>query len=331
MDGLPSLDELERARELVYRAMPPTPQYAWPLLAQRLGTRVWLKHENHTPTGAFKVRGGLVYFEGLRRSGETVRGVISATRGNHGQSVGFAARALGMPATIVVPHGNSREKNAAMRALGVELVEHGDDFQAAREFAERLAGERGLHLVPSFHRDLVRGVATYWMEFFLAVPELDVVYVPIGLGSGACGAIAARDALGRATRVVGVVSEGAPTYALSLAAGHVVPAPVTTVIGDGMACRVAEPAALALLQRGLDRIVAVSDDELAEAMRALFVDTHNVAEGAGAAALAAALKERTALAGRRVGLTLSGANVDHDVFARLLAGESASPAVLTSP
>ena len=322
MPSLPTRSEIESARAIVRRAVPPTPQYAWPLLAQRLGTRTWVKHENHTAVGAFKVRGGLVWFDGLRERGERVPGVASATRGNHGQSVGFAARALGIPATIVVPHGNSREKNAAMRALGVELVEHGEDFQAAREHAQALAGERGLLMLPSFHPDLVRGVATYWLEFYEAVPELDVVYVPIGLGSGACGALAAREALGRRVEVVGVVSQGAPTYALSLAAGRVVEAPVTTVIADGMACRVAEPQALELMLGRLDRVVAVSDAQVAHAMRALFIDTHNVAEGAGAAPLAAALAERDALAGRCVGLALTGGNVDHDVFARVLSGDA---------
>ncbi len=315
---LHTLDSLQAARAVVYRSMPATPQYRWPLLCERLGTDAWLKHENHTPTGAFKVRGGLVYFDGLRRSAIVQRGVISATRGNHGQSVGFAARALGVPATIVVPFGNSREKNAAMRALGVELVEHGDDFQAAREHAARLADERGLHMVPSFHEDLVRGVASYWLEFFEAVTALDVVYVPIGLGSGASAAIAARDALGLRTEVVGVVSSGARAYALSLAQGRAVEAPVTTVIADGMACRVPEPQALQIMRAGLARLVEVDEAQVAEAMRAIFVDTHNVAEGAGAAALAAALLERDRLTGLKVGLTLSGANVDHDVYAQVL-------------
>jgi len=315
---LPDRASLDSARAVVYRSLSPTPQYRWPLLCDRLGTEAWLKHENHTPTGAFKVRGGLVYFDGIARAGVGASGVISATRGNHGQSVAFAARALGIPATIVVPLGNSREKNAAMRGLGAELIEHGDDFQAAREHAQRLAGERGLHLVPSFHPDLVRGVASYWTELFEAVPELDMVYVPIGLGSGACGAIAAREALGLRTQIVGVVSTGAPAYRLSLAAGRPIEAPVTTEIADGMACRTPEPAALEFLRQGLARVVEVDDAQVADAMQALFVDTHNVAEGAGAAALAAALLERERIAGKRVGLTLSGANVDRDVFARAL-------------
>ncbi len=322
MDTLPSLAEIESAAELVRAAMPPTPQYPWPLLARRLGAEVWVKHENHTPTGAFKVRGGLVYLEGLARREPRCPGIVSATRGNHGQSLAFAARRVGVPVTIVVPRGNSREKNAAMRAFGAELVEHGDDFQDASEHAVRLAAERGLHRVPSFHRDLVRGVATYWLELFRAVPELDTAFVPIGLGSGLCGALAAREALGARVRIVGVVSSHARAYALSIAAGRPVDAPVATRIADGMACRVADPTALSLMLGRVDEVVEVDDDEVARAMKALFVDTHNVAEGAGAASLAAAMKlvrERPATTrGRRLGVTLCGGNVDHDAFARVL-------------
>ncbi len=322
MDTLPSLAEIESAAELVRAAMPPTPQYAWPLLARRLGAEAWVKHENHTPTGAFKVRGGLVYLDGLTRREPACRGIVSATRGNHGQSLAFAARRAGVPVTIVVPRGNSREKNAAMRAFGAELVEHGDDFQDASEHAVRLAAERGLHRVPSFHRDLVRGVATYWLELFRAVPDLDVAFVPIGLGSGLCGALAARAAAGVRTRIVGVVSAHARAYALSIAAGRPVDAPVSTRVADGMACRVADPAALSAMLGRVDDVVEVDDDEVERAMKALYVDTHNVAEGAGAASLAAAMRwarERPdALRGRRVGLTLCGGNVDHDAFARVL-------------
>ena len=303
-------------------AIPPTPQYRWPLLARRLGTEVWLKHENHTPTGAFKVRGGLVYLEGLRRSEPEVTGVVSATRGNHGQSLAFAARRHGLGVTIVVPRGNSREKNAAMQALGADLVEHGDDFQAAAEHAARLSAERRLHRVPSFHPDLVRGVATGWLEFFEAVPDLDLVFVPIGLGSGLCAAAAARAALGRRLRLVAVVSAHARAYALSLAQGRAVSAPATTCLADGMACRVPDPDAVALLREVVDDVVEVDDRQIALAMKALYVDTHNVAEGAGAASLAAALRlarERPgSIAGRRLGLTLCGANVDHEVFAQVL-------------
>jgi threonine dehydratase len=261
-----------------------------------------------------------VYFSRIAQHAPGCRGVISATRGNHGQSIAYAARAAGVAATIVVPQGNSREKNAAMRALGATLVEHGEDFQAAREHAARLAHDEGLHFVASFARDLVAGVATYWLELFEAVPDLDVVYVPIGLGSGACGAIAARAAAGARCEIVGVVSTHAPAYALSLEAGRPIDAPVTTRLADGMACRTPEPAALPILARGLARVVRVTDDEVAAAMKAVFVDTHNVAEGAGAASLAAAMQERGRLRGRTVGLTLCGANVDHDVFARVLAG-----------
>ncbi|WP_243020308.1 threonine dehydratase [Simplicispira sedimenti] len=315
---LPSLADIEAAATVVYRDFPPTPQYRWGLLSERLGTECWLKHENHTPVGAFKIRGGLTYFDQLARRGPLPREVISATRGNHGQSMGWAARRHGVACTIVVPRGNSLEKNAAMRALGVTLVEHGDDFQEAREHALHLAQERGAHMVPSFHPDLLRGVATYWWEFLRAVPQLDVVYVPIGQGSGACSAIAAKRALGHGVRIVGVVSRHATTYADSIAAGRVIEAPVTTQLADGMACRVADQAALDMLIPHLDHVVQVSDTEVAAAMRALFTDTHNVAEGAGAAALAAALQEQGSLRGQCVGLALTGGNVDAPVFSEVL-------------
>ncbi|MGV3497356.1 MAG: threonine dehydratase [Hydrogenophaga sp.] len=317
---LPTLADIEDAAAVVYRAFGPTPQHRWALLSERLGTECWLKHENHTPVGAFKIRGGLTYFDALARRGALPRAVISATRGNHGQSVAWAARTHGVPCTIVVPHGNSVEKNAAMRSLGAALIEHGDEFQVAREHAFALAAEHGAHMVPSFHTDLLRGVATAWWEFFRAAPHLDVLYVPIGLGSGVCSAIAAKRALGMKTRIVGVVSAHATTYADSLAAGRVVEAAVSTELADGMACRVAEADALAILARELDHVVRVSDAEVAEAMRMLFADTHNVAEGAGAAGFAAAWQERAALRGQVVGTTLSGANVDSARFARVLAG-----------
>ncbi|MBD9394848.1 threonine dehydratase [Acidovorax sp. ACV01] len=317
---LPTLADIEAAAEVVYRDFAATPQYRWGLLSQRLGTDCWLKHENHTPVGAFKIRGGLTYFDQLALRGALPTEVISATRGNHGQSMGWAARSHGVACTIVVPQGNSVEKNAAMRALGVKLIEHGADFQEAREFAMALAAERGAHMVPSFHPDLLRGVSTYWWEFLRAVPQMDVVYVPIGQGSGACSAIAAKLALGHSVRIVGVVSSHATTYADSLAAGHVVEAPVTTRLADGMACRVADADALAIMAPHIDHIVQVSDDEVAAAMRALFTDTHNVAEGAGAAALAAAMQERAQLKGQVVGLALTGGNVDAPMFSDALAG-----------
>jgi threonine dehydratase len=293
------------------------------LSSQRLGTHCWLKHENHTPVGAFKIRGGLTFFDDLHRRGALPQAVISATRGNHGQSVAWAARDHGVACTIVVPHGNSVEKNAAMRALGAELVEHGDDFQAAREHALDLAAQSGAMMVPSFHPALVRGVATYWWEFFRAVPQLDVVYVPIGLGSGICAALAAKRALDHPVRIVGVVSSHATSYADSLAAGRVVPAPVSTALADGMACRVAEQDALDTLLGEIDHVVRVDDAAVAQAMRDLFADTHTVAEGAGAAGFAAAMQERDALRGQVVGAPVSGGNVDSDVFARVLGGASA--------
>jgi threonine dehydratase len=314
-------EEIESAQRAVYAAMPPTPQYAWPLLRERLGVKVWVKHENHTPAGAFKVRGGLVYFEELARGSSRPAGVISATRGNHGQSVGWGARKYGMDATIVVPFGNSVEKNAAMRALGVRLIEQGDDFQAAREFASQLAKERGLHMVPSFHPSLVRGVMTYWIEFFESFArgeEPDRVYVPIGLGSGFSAAAAARAHTGARSRLVGVVSAHATTYLDSFRGRRVVAAPVTTRLADGMACRLAEQEALEIVLREAEDVVAVTDDEVAEAMRILFTDTHNVAEGAGAAGLAAAIRMRGRWPGDSVGVALTGGNVDTDVFARVL-------------
>ena len=315
-----SLQDVEDAAAIVYAAMPPTPQYAWPLLAGRTGCEVWVKHENHTPTGAFKVRGGLVYMDRLKRDRREVAGVISATRGNHGQSIALAAARAGIAATIVVPEGNSVEKNAAMRAFGAELVEAGHDFDAARETAMRLAGERGLSMVPSFHRDLVCGVATYALELFRAAPLLDTVYVPIGLGSGICGTIAVRDALGLSTKVVGVVSTEAPAYALSFAAGKVVATNSADTMADGMAVRGPDAAALEIILKGADRIVEVSDAEIALAMRAYYEDTHQLTEGAGAAALAALMQERERMAGKRVGLILSGGNIDRPLYLRALAG-----------
>jgi threonine dehydratase len=314
----PSLDALEAAAALIYRSMPPTPQYRWPLLEARVGTTVWVKHENHTPTGAFKVRGGLVYLEELCRNGAKPDGVISATRGNHGQSVGFAARCYGIAAAVVVPLGNSVEKNAAMRALGVEVIERGHDFQAAAEIADEIATTRRWHRFPSFHPLLVRGVGTYALELFRAVPDLDTVYVPVGMGTGLCGVIAARDALGLSTRVVAVVSERAPAFALSYEQGRIVSHEVTTRIADGMACRTPVEAALTIARYGAERVVLVSDDEVESAMRALFADTHNTAEGGGAASFAALLQEKGKMRGRSVAVVLSGGNVDSRLFARVL-------------
>ena len=318
MSSLPTLSDIETAARLIYEEFPATPQYHWPLLSERRGAACWVKHENHTPVGAFKIRGGLTYFDQLAQSGALPKEVISATRGNHGQSIGWAARAHGVACTIVVPLGNSLEKNAAMRALGVSLVEHGTDFQESREYAMQLATERGAHMVPSFHPNLLRGVATYWWELLKAAPDIDVIYVPIGQGSGACSAVAAKRALGHTARIVGVVSAHATTYADSLKAGRVVEAPVTTQLADGMACRVADPEALQILMGEIDHIVQVTDAEVAQAMRDLFACTHNVSEGAGAASFAAAMQERASLRGQTVGITLCGGNVDSAMFADVL-------------
>jgi len=315
-----TLADIEHAAAIVHQAMPPTPQQRWPLLDARAGAEVWIKHENHTPVGAFKIRGGLVYFDALARKGGEIRGVVAATRGNHGQSIGLAARRHGIPAAIVVPHGNSTSKNAAMRALGVELVEEGHDFQAALEAAARIAAQRAWHLVPSFDPLLVQGVATYSLELLRAVPDLDSMYVPIGLGSGICGAIAVRNALGLRTRIVGVVGAAAPAYARSIALKRVVSHDVTTRIADGIACRTPDGQALDEILAGIDRVVEVTDDQIEAAMRAIYDDTHNVAEGAGASAIAAVLSEHDAIAGRRVAAVLTGGNVDRDVFARVLNG-----------
>jgi threonine dehydratase len=321
---LPTLGELEAAATLVYGVIPPTPQYRWPLLEERAGAEVWVKHENHTPLGAFKVRGGLVYFDHLRRTQPDAKGVVCATRGNHGQSVAFAARRNGFGVAAVVPHGNSVEKNAAMRALGAELIEVGRDFQAAAEAAAEIAAERGWHRMPSFHMLLVRGVGTYALELFRAAPTLDAVYVPIGLGSGICGVMAARDALGLHTKVIGVVSDAAPAYALSFEAHHSVDHEVTTRIADGVACRTPNPEALAFILSGVDRVVRVTDDEVEAAMRALFTDTHTIAEGAGAASLAALLRESRTSRPRRVAIVVSGGNVDTSAYGRVLGGSTAA-------
>jgi threonine dehydratase len=317
-----TLEALEAAAEIVYGAMRPTPQQRWPLLDERCGTAVWVKHENHTPVGAFKVRGGLVYFAELMERLAGVKGVVAATRGNHGQSVAFAAARYGLPVAVVVPHGNSTGKNRAMQALGAELIECGHDFQASLEAAATIAAERGWHQMPSFDGALVRGVGTYALEMLHAVPDLDTLYVPIGLGSGICGAIAARDALGLPTKIVAVVASGAPAYARSLELGQIVSHEVTTRIADGMACRTPVAEAVSIIRAGADRVVEVTDGEIEAAMRAIYDDTHNLAEGAAASGLAALLRERDRLRGRTAGLVLTGANVDAHIFAPILQREA---------
>jgi len=317
-----TLTELDDAAELLRSIVQQTPQHRWPLLQRRFGAEIVVKHENHTAIGAFKVRGGLVHMRRLKGEKPDLRGVVCATRGNHGQSIAFAGRHFGVPVTIVVPHGNAVEKNAAMRAFGAELVEHGSDFDDAKAHADALAAERGYAFVPSFHPDLVTGVATYAHELFAACADLDVVYAPIGLGSGICGLIRTRDLLGLKTDIVGVVAQRANAYALSFAAGHAVPTNSSRTFADGMAVRVPDPEALAMIRAGAARIVTVSEDEIAEAIRVLYEDTHNLAEGAGAAALAAFAQERSRLKGRKVGVILTGGNLDRAWAARVLAGET---------
>ncbi|WP_413795392.1 MULTISPECIES: threonine dehydratase [unclassified Pseudomonas] len=311
-------DDIEQAARHLYEVMPATAQYAWPLLAERLGCTVWVKHENHTPTGAFKVRGGLTFVRWLKREHPEVKGIVTATRGNHGQSLALAATALGLKALIVVPQGNSVEKNNAMRGFGGEVVEYGRDFDEAREEAVRLAQAHGLYLVPPFHPELVKGVATYGLELFNAVPDLDTVYVPIGCGSGICAVIAARDALGLKTQVVGVVSTEALAAKLSFEADRLCETASANTFADGLAVRRPIPEAFAVYGAGAARIVAVSDAEIAEAMRVYYTDTHNLAEGAGAAALAALMQEREAMQGKKVGVILSGGNIDRPVYAKLI-------------
>jgi threonine dehydratase len=321
---LPSLAQIQEAQSVVYRHMPPTPQYTWPLINQRLsrdqqpGVEAWIKHENHSPVGAFKLRGALVYGYWLKATHPNLTGIVAATRGNHGQGVGMAAHLLGLNAVIVVPHGNSKEKNHAMMAQGAELVEHGHDFQESLEFARTLADQRGFVMVDSFHERLVMGTATYALEFFQSAPPLDIVYVPIGLGSSISGVSAARNALGLSTEIVGVVAEESPSYALSFAQREVVEAPALTAIADGLACRKPNQLAMEVIWENVSRIIKVSDAAIGSAMRAFYEDTHNLAEGAGAAGLAGAIEEKHNLKGKRIGIVLTGANVDREMYQRVL-------------
>ncbi len=320
-------ERLEEAYDLVHSVFGGTPQYNWPLLSQHLGVELWVKHENHTPTGAFKVRGGLVFMRDFVGSGET-RGVITATRGNHGQSIAFAAARQDVDATIVVPEGNSVEKNAAMKAFGGSLIVHGHDFQAAAEFAQGYAEDAGLVMLPSFDQRLVTGVATYAMELFSEAPDLERVYVPIGLGSGICGVIAARDALGLKTKVYGVVAEGAPAYGLSFKAGEAISTNAAETMADGVACRVPVAEAVEIIVKGAEDVVMVSEAEIRHAMRLYYTHTHNIAEGAGAVPLAGLIKHKDSLQGKKVGVILTGGNIDLDLFKSVLdePDEAAKPA-----
>ncbi len=319
-----TLDELAAATTIVRSFVPPTPAYAWPLLAKTAGAEVIVKHENHTPTGSFKARGGLVYVDALLRAGPRPEGLVTATRGNHGQSVAVAAARNGIAAAIVVPEGNSSEKNAAMAAFGGELVTGGKDFDESRGVAAEIQRQRGYHFVPSFHRELVKGVATYAHELFESHDDLDVVYVPIGMGSGICGLITVRDLLGLKTEIVGVVAENAPAFALSFGAGHPVQTNSAQTFADGVACRDPPAEALKIVMTGASRVVRVSEDEIAEAIRIYYTTTHNLAEGAGAAPLAALMKEKARYAGKRVGLILSGGNIDLPALAQILRGRTPS-------
>jgi threonine dehydratase len=317
-----TIDELEAATTVVRTFVPQTPAYAWPLLCKRFGMEIIVKHENHTPTGSFKARGGLVYVDALRSQGRLPNGLVTATRGNHGQSVAVAAIRNGLPCVVVVPEGNSAEKNAAMEAFGAELMIAGRDFDESRAVAASIERERGYHLIPSFHRDLVKGVATYAHELFTAWPDLDVIYVPIGMGSGICGLITVRDLLRLKTEIVGVVADNAPAFALSFEAGRPVPTASAKTFADGMACRDPQIEPFEIIKRGAARIVRVSENEIAEAIRVIYSDTHNIAEGAGAAALAALIKETARQAGKRVGVIQCGGNIDMSVFRQVLGGQT---------
>jgi threonine dehydratase len=317
-----TLEELDRAASLVYRVMAPTPQYAWPKLRNRAGCTVWVKHENHTPTDAFKVRGGVVYMDRLMRSQPRIAGVVTATRGNHGQSISFSSARAGIPATIYVPYGNSPDQNASIGSFGARVVEFGKDFDEAKHEAYRVAAAENLHFVPSFHWDLVAGVASYALELFRAVESLDAVYVGVGMGSGICGLITVRDLLGLKTEIIGVSAVNAPATALSFEAGKPVTTPTARTFADGIATR--EPVAdvVETIRRGAARFVKVSEDEMAEAMRVYYDDTHQVAEGAGAAPLAALLQERGRMANKNVGVILTGGNIERTRFLEVLAGRT---------
>jgi threonine dehydratase len=316
------MNELQRAASLVREVVQPTPQYAWPKLKARAGCAVWVKHENHTPTGAFKVRGGIVYMDRIRHAQPKIRGVISATRGNHGQSIAFAAARAGIPATIYVPHDNSRDQNSAIAGFGARLVEFGADFDEAKHEAFRVAAAEGLHFIPSFHRDLVAGVATYALELFQAVSGLDAVYVGVGMGSGITGLMTVRDLLGLGTEIIGVCAAKAPATSLSFAAGHPVSTATAQTFADGLATREPNADAVAAICRGASRIVEVSEDAIAAAVGIYFDDTHQVVEGAGAAPLAALLQERQRMAGKNVAVVLTGGNIERRRFLQVISGQT---------
>ncbi len=316
--------QYQHAAGIVYDTMQPTLQHQWPLLAQRTGCNVWVKHENHTPTGAFKLRGGLVYMRMRKDEGET-GGIVSATRGNHGQSLATAGKREGIPVTIFAPEGNSLEKNAAMKAQGATLIEAGQDFDEAAGAARQYAKDNDLYMMPSFMPELAMGVSTYGRELFEAVAsngdQLDTVYVPIGLGSGICSLITQRNLLGLRTKIVGVVSTKANAYALSFDSDNLVSTNSANTFADGMAVRTPDPFALEIIRKGAERVVQVTDEEVSKAIRAYYTDTHNLAEGAGAASLAALLQEKQKMSGKQVGVILTGGNIDLSLFKTVLAGD----------
>lgn len=313
-----TLQALEDAHQLVQRFVPPTPTHAWPLLQKRTGLEVFVKHENHTPTGSFKARGGLVYVDQLLRSESKPLGLVTATRGNHGQSIALSATRNGMVCRVVVPRGNSEEKNAAMRAFGAEVIEAGDDFDESRKVAQKIHEEDGFSPVPPFHEALVKGVATYALELFTQLKDLDVVYVPIGMGSGICGLITVRDLLGLKTKIIGVTADQAPAFTLSFKAGHPVQTQSANTIADGMACRDPQHQPLEIILKGAEDVVTVSETAIVDAMAAYYTDTHNLAEGAGAAPLAALIANQHKHQGERVGLILTGGNIDLSLFLKLM-------------
>ncbi len=315
-----SIDDLKAAQGLVYGQMQPTAQIHWPQLSARTGAEVIVKHENHAPTGAFKVRGGITFLNWLKRAHPEARGIVTATRGNHGQSQARAAARAGLEAHIYVPRGNSTEKNSAMRTYGGKLVEFGDDFDEAKDEAMRIAAKGDLFAVPPFHTELVRGVATYGYELLSAHPDLDTIYVPIGCGSGICGVISARDALGLKTKVVGVVAENAAGAKLSTEAGHLIETNSAATFADGMAVRIPVQAAFDIYSKGTNRIISVSEEQIASAIRTYFTDTHNLAEGAGAGSLAGLMSEAEMMRGKKVGVILSGGNIDQSWYRTVLEG-----------
>ena len=314
-----TLDDIRSAQHTVYRVLRPTPLLSHPLLDLETGLEIRVKHENHNPTGAFKVRGGVNLVS--RLSADERRGVVTASTGNHGQSIALACQAEGVPCTVAVPVGNNPEKNAAMRALGARVLEVGRDFDEAREHVERLAAERSLRYVHSANEPhLIAGVATYALEIFEEAPETEVLLVPIGGGSGACGCALVRRLLGRKAEIIGVQAAGADAFTRSWRTGTRVVGDTAATFAEGMATRVTFDLTFGILRELLDDIVTLTEEELADGVRLALRTTHNLPEGAGAASLAAAVKLQDRFRGRRVVCVMSGGNIDQRTLARILAG-----------